>query len=284
MRNPVHYLKLLRPKQWIKNLLLLFPPFFGGKLFEPSVLTVILPAFLSFSCAASCCYIANDIKDREFDRRHPINKDRVIARGDVSITIASVLAVFLFLTAIVMAYTVSLRFEGFIIAYCLLTFGYTFYFKNLVILDIFFIAFGFLLRVLAGGTAFHIAISNWLFLTVFMVALFLAAGKRLGELISWGEDAGKQRQSLKQYSQSFLEGILWSSASSAFIAYALYVIENRDGLIYTVPLAAFGLFRYIYIAKEGKGDPTEALLKDAHIMVIGIIWGCMIGLIIYNIL
>ena len=282
MKNFIPYFKLLRTNQWIKNLLLLFPPFFGGKLFETSVVAVLLPAFLSFSCAASCCYIANDIVDREFDRLHPIKKNRAIARGDVSISTASVFAVFLFLAAIVTAYAVSIRFEGFVIAYCLLTFGYTFYFKNIVILDIFFIAFGFLLRVLAGGEAFHIAISSWLFLTVFMVALFLAAGKRLGELISQGHDAGNQRQCLKQYSHSFLEGILWSSASSAFIAYALYIIENRNGMIYTVPLAAFGLFRYIYIVKEGKGDPTEALLNDSQIMATGILWIGMIGFIIYT--
>jgi decaprenyl-phosphate phosphoribosyltransferase len=277
-----HIIRLLRPKQWIKNLLLLFPPFFGGRLFDSSVLTVLFPSLLSFSMAASSCYIINDIIDKEFDLRHPVKKDRVIARGDVSIYLASVVAISLFLAAIVVAYGVSIRFEGFIIAYCLLTFGYTIYFKNIVILDIFFIAFGFLLRVLAGGEAFHIAISNWLFLTVFMVALFLAAGKRLGELILRGDDAGNHRQSLKQYSHSFLEGILWSTASSAFITYALYIIENRKGMIYTVPLAAFGLFRYIFIVRDGKGDPTEALLKDNQIMVIGILWLGMIGFIIYT--
>jgi 4-hydroxybenzoate polyprenyltransferase len=127
-----------------------------------------------------------------------------------------------------------------------------------------------------------VAVSGWLFLTVFMVALFLAAGKRLGELISQGADAGKQRSSLNHYSQSFLEGILWSSAASALITYALYIIENRKGMIYTVPLAAFGLFRYIYIVKEGKGDPTEALLKDTQILVTGIIWAGIIGLLIYK--
>jgi decaprenyl-phosphate phosphoribosyltransferase len=282
MKNLTRFFNLLRPNQWMKNLLLLFPPFFGGKLFEPSTAAVILLAFLSFSCAASCCYIANDIADMEFDRLHPIKKNRAIARGDVSIVTASVFVLFLFLAAIVMAYAVSIRFEGFIIAYCLLTFGYSFYFKNIVILDVFFIAFGFLLRVLAGGEAFHVVISSWLFLTVFMVALFLAAGKRLGELISQGENAGKQRRSLSRYSPSFLEGFLWSSAASSLITYALYVIENRQGMIYTVVLAAFGLFRYIYIVKEGKGDPTEALFMDGPIMVVGIVWAMMLGLIIYG--
>jgi decaprenyl-phosphate phosphoribosyltransferase len=277
-----HIIRLLRPKQWIKNLLLLFPPFFGGKLLDPSVLSVLLPSLFSFSLAASSCYIINDIMDKEFDLRHPVKKDRAIARGDVSITVASFIAISLFLAAIVMAYGVSIRFESFIIAYCLLTLGYTIYFKNLVILDIFFIAFGFLLRVLAGGEAFHIAISSWLFLTVFMVALFLAAGKRLGELILRGDDAGSHRRSLNDYSYSFLEGILWSAASSALITYALYSIENRNELIYSVPLAIFGFFRYIYIVKKGKGDPTDALLKDPQILTTGIIWASMLGIMIYK--
>lgn len=280
-KNLYNYLSLLRPHQWLKNLLLFFPPFFGGKLFEPLVLSAALPSFVSFSLAASCCYIINDIKDRELDRHHPQKKYRAIANGEISVAIAWVLATLLYITAMLISSSVSARFEGFIILYLLLTFGYTIYFKNIVIVDIFIIAFGFLIRVLAGGTAFKIEVTSWLFLTVFIVSLFLAAGKRMGEIVSLSGDAQNHRKSLHYYSSSFLEGILWFTASSSLVTYALYTLENRKALIYTVPLAAFGLVRYIYLVKEGMGDPTDALLKDWQIMGVGTIWAITIGIITY---
>jgi 4-hydroxybenzoate polyprenyltransferase len=150
-----------------------------------------------------------------------------------------------------------------------------------VLLDIYFIAFGFLLRVLAGGEAFRIPVTSWLFLTVFSVSLLLATGKRLGEMVSMGESAHMHRKSLSKYSVAFLEGTLWFSASAACVMYALYTLEHKNGLYYTVPLVVFGLLRYIFIVKEGKGDPTDALLKDRQIMVVGILWTVMLGLMIY---
>jgi len=277
-----NYVRILRPRQWLKNLLLLFPPFFGGKILVPATVSALIPAFLSFSFAASCCYIINDIMDREADRQHPDKRDRAIARGDVSIAAAAILAALLYLAAMLISSSVSTRFEGFVIIYSLLTFGYTIYFKHIVIVDIFFVSFGFLIRVLAGGEAFKISVTKWLFLTVFIVALFLAAGKRLSELLSLGADAIKHRISLNHYTSSFLEGILWSTASCALVTYALYIIENRDPMLYTVPVSAYGLFRYIFIVKEGTGDPTEVLLHDKHILMTGITWIAMTGLILYK--
>jgi len=274
-------IKLLRPHQWAKNLLLLFPLFFAGKLFDPAARSTILPSLLSFSLAASCCYIINDIMDRETDKNHHSKKNRAIARGDISIPFAVILAFFLYLTAMLVASSVSRRFEGFLIIYLLVSFAYTFFFKNIVLVDIFFIAFGFLIRVLAGGEAFRVIVTNWLFLTVFMVSLLLSAGKRLGELVSLGDDAHKHRKILLEYSYSFLDGLLWFSAASALVTYALYTLDREHGLFYTVPLAAFGLVRYIYIVKQGKGDPTEALLFDKQILSVGIMWALMIGFIIY---
>jgi 4-hydroxybenzoate polyprenyltransferase len=159
---------------------------------------------------------------------------------------------------------------------------YSLYFKHRVIIDIFFVSFGFLIRVLAGGEAFHVAVSGWLFLTVFVVSLLLAAGKRMGELITMGNDAHKQRSILIQYSPAYLEGVLWFSAAASLVTYALYALEHHNRLYYTVPVVAFGLLRYIYTVKEGKGDPTNALLQDRQIMGVGIIWAAMIGLIIYK--
>jgi 4-hydroxybenzoate polyprenyltransferase len=266
----------------LKNLLLFFPPFFGGKIFDPAVQTLIIPSFVSFSCAASCCYIINDIIDRETDRHHPEKKDRPLARGDVSVVFASIIAAVLYIIAMLISAGVSTRYEGYLIVYLLLTLGYTMYLKNIVIVDIFFIAFGFLVRVLAGGEAFRVGVSSWLFLTVFIVALFLATGKRLGEIITLGNEAAKHRNNLGQYTPSFLFGMLWFSAAAALVMYALYVVENKKEIIYTIPIAAFGLVRYIYIVNDGEGDPTAALLRDPQIMGAGIIWMFMIGIILYG--
>lgn len=275
------YIKLLRPHQWLKNLLLLFPPFFGGKMGEPNILANVLPALLSFSLVASCSYIVNDIKDLKADRNHSTKKSRAIAQGDISVPVAVFLAIALYIVAMFIASSVSRQFELLLIGYIVISFLYTFFLKHLVIVDIFVISFGFLIRVLAGGEAFDIAVSNWLFLTVFVVSLLLAAGKRLGELVSLGDDAHKHRKSLTHYTHSFLEGILWFSASSALVTYALYTLEHKNGLLYTIPVAAFGLLRYIYIVKDGKGDPTEALLKDKQILGTGVLWMAMIAVVIY---
>ncbi len=275
-------IKLLRPPQWAKNLLLLFPPFFAGKIFDANVHATVLPSLISFSLAASCSYIVNDIMDRETDKNHHSKKNRAIARGDISVSFAVVIASCLYLVAMLIASSVSRRYEGLVIIYLLVSFAYTFFFKNMVLVDIFFIAFGFLMRILAGGEAFQVPVTSWLFLTVFLVSLLLGAGKRLGELVSLGDDAHKHRKILAQYPHSFLEGLLWFSAAAALVTYALYTLDRKSSLFYTVPLAAFGLVRYIYIVKQGKGDPTEALLFDRQILGVSIVWACMIGLIIYT--
>ncbi len=276
------YILLLRPHQWLKNLLLLFPPFFGGKVLDAAVLAALLPSLLSFSFAASCGYIMNDIKDRELDSHHATKKNRPIARGEISLVVASIIAAVLYLAAMVIAGSVSARFEGYLIVYLFISFFYTMYFKDMVIIDILFISFGFLVRVLAGGEAFHTFVTMWLILTVLTVALFLAAGKRLGELLLLRDGAQRHRLSLTHYSTSFLRCLLWVAATFALVTYLLYIIENRHEMIYTIPLAAFGLFRYITLTKQGHGDPTEALLKDARILATCVIWAGMTGFIIYK--
>ena len=275
------YIKILRPHQWLKNLFCFFLPF-CGKMVDPSVRSAVIPALLSFSLAASCGYIINDIKDRMADRNHVIKKQRVIAKGELTVVFAAVIAAVLYVAALLISSNyVSRRFEWFLLMYLFVSLTYTFFLKDIVLVDIFFISFGFLLRVLAGGEAFRTTVTSWLFLTVFMISLLLAAGKRLGELVSLGDAAHSHRRSLTHYSQSFLEGILWFSASASLVTYALYTLEQANGIFHTVPIAAFGLLRYIYIVKQGQGDPTEALLKDGQITAVGIVWVFVIGAIIY---
>jgi 4-hydroxybenzoate polyprenyltransferase len=278
------YIRLLRPKQWIKNLLLLFPPFFAGKMFQAGVIEKVLPALAAFSLVSSCGYIINDIKDSEADKRHQLKKRREIANGRVSVAAAVIIAVILYAEAMIIAMSIHgefRRFQWFLVLYLFNSLIYTLFFKNHVIVDICLIAAGFLIRVLAGGEAFRVPVTSWLFLTVFSVSLLLAAGKRLGELLSLNEQAHKHRQSLASYSASYLEGILWFSAAASLVMYALYTLEHKNGLFYTVPLVTFGLLRYIFIVKEGKGDPTETLFMDRQILGVGVLWLVVNGIIIY---
>jgi len=275
-------ISIFRPHQWLKNLLLFFPPFFAGKMASADVLAAIVPSFVSFSLAASSVYIINDIIDRESDRHHPSKCNRAIARGDLSAAAALLIAAVVGLVALLLAAAVSRTFEAYLILYMITTFLYTLYLKHVVIVEMFIVSFGFLFRILAGGEAFHVVVSGWLFLTVFLTALFLTAGKRLGELVVLNEKAGHHRTCLAGYTFSYLEGLLWFSASSTLVTYALYTLEHRRSLFYTVPLTAFGLVRFIYIVKLGKGDPTEALLTDAQILGVGVLWVLMIGMIIYK--
>jgi len=273
---------LLRPHQWLKNLLLLFPPFFAGRMHEKAVLEAATLSLLAFSLVASCGYIINDIKDRDSDRRHSSKKNRPIARGHIPVSLALVIAGMLYIGSMIVATFVPGKFQAYIVIYLLLSLTYTIYFKNIVIADIFIVSFGFLLRVLAGGEAFQVVVSSWLFLTVFIVALFLATGKRLGEIVSLGNVASMQRKILADYQPAYLEGVMWFCSAAAVVMYALYSIENRPNLIYTVPVVAFGLLRYIYIVRNGKGDPTEALLRDNQIMATGVVWFLMISIVIYK--
>lgn len=278
------YFKLLRPQQWIKNLLLLFPPFFAGRLFDPAVTQEIVPALVAFCCAASCGYLINDIVDVETDKNHFVKKGRAIASGRVPLAGAIIFAIVLYLVSMMLALSIHgefRRFQWFLILYLFNSLAYTFFLKNIVIIDIFFIAFGFIIRVMAGSEAFRTPVTSWLFLTVFLVSLMLAGGKRLGEVIQMGLEASNHRRVLRFYSPTYLEGVLWFSASTALVTYSLYTLEHQKGLIYTVPLAAYGLLRYIYIVKLGKGDPTEVLLSDSHVIATGLFWALMIGIITY---
>lgn len=276
------YFILLRPKQWIKNLLVLFPPFFSGTLFVPGLTFNALTVLLLFSLAASSSYIINDIKDIDVDKRHKIKKLRPIASGSISVATSSLIALFLLGFSLAGSFFVSSFLWIYLLAYLLISFSYTLFFKDIAIADIFFISAGFVVRVLAGGEAFNVTISDWLFLTVFLVSLLLASGKRLGEFIQMGGRAADHRRSLAAYSQSFIEGSLWFSASAALVTYSLYTIEQKNGLFYTVPLVAFGLLRYIYLVRNGNGDPTDVLLSDRQIMAVGLIWVLFISVVVYG--
>jgi len=277
-----HYFISLRPRHWLKNLFLFAAPFFGGTLFSEETLLIAFPAFISFSLSASAAYIFNDIKDIENDRLHPGKKKRPVASGGISRKNALIFSVCVGMLSLFLSYRIAPAFFYYVLAYLFIQASYSMYLKNMPLVDIFCIASGFIIRVLAGGAAFNVEVSQWLLLTMFMISLVLASGKRLGEINNLNEKAGEHRRSLSYYSSATLNEILLISSSASLIAYALYTIEQFQRLVYTIPIVTFGLFRYIMLAKQGMGDPTDAMTKDRWLALTVALWLLLVGVIRYN--
>lgn len=275
------YITLLRPTQWIKNLMLLFPPFLGGVIMQDGMIAKGIIPLISFCLASSATYTFNDVLDATNDSLHPKKKRRPIPSGQISKTSASILAVFLFTSSIVLGLQVSRYFLFFLLIYAAVVVLYSIKLKEFPIVDLFCISAGFLFRLLAGGAAFRVDISEWLFLNVFLLSLFLSTGKRLCEKSVLGESAGNHRKSLLRYPEGFLEGVMYLTGSAVLVTYTIFVVQ-RPALVYTVPLCTFGLLRYILRVKSGlEGDPTESLLKDLQLFVVGLLWVLLVGWSIY---
>ena len=277
-------LQLCRVRQWLKNLMLFFPPFLGGTLISHiNVLQMLIP-FSAFCLVSSSTYIFNDVFDRESDRHHPDKRMRPIASGAVPISFALLFAAVLLTGSVILALNISTTFVLLLSAYFLVSLAYSIKLKEIVLVDIFCIAAGFLLRLQAGGAAFKVAISEWLFLSVFLLAVFLSTGKRLAEKQNMGDTANHHRKVLAAYPKGFLEGSLYMTGGSVLVTYTLYVISRHSPwLLYSVPLCCFGLLRYILRVQSGKGgDPTESLTRDVPLLIVGTLWVCMVGWGIYG--
>lgn len=278
----VNYLLILRPAQWLKNLMIYFPPFLGGAILWPGVVQTGFLPFVAFCLAASATYIFNDLCDRRNDGHHPVKKHRPIPSGAVPLPAAALLCVFLLVPVLWLGWLVSPAFLLLLIAYLSISAAYSAKLKEIPILDLFCVSSGFLLRLQAGGEAFGIAVSPWLFLSVFLLSLFLSTGKRLGEMNSLGTGAGAHRKTLSLYPQGFLDGILSLSGAAVMVTYTMYVV-TRPALIYTVILCCFGLFRFIFRVKSGmSGDPTESLVKDRQLLCVSLIWAFTVSWVVYR--
>ncbi len=277
------WIKALRIHHWVKNLLVFAPAFFGGKIGEISYILASALAFAAFSLASSGIYLINDILDIKEDRLHPRKKNRPIASGKITAGTALPIALLLLFLSLSLSVSLGYLFLIFLVAYLGLNLLYSTCLKRLPLFDIFTISFGFVLRVYGGGAATGIKISSWLFVTVFLLTLCFAVGKRLSENLSLGENAHLHRKSLSEYPQNFLTGAFWSTAVASLVTYSLYTVEKGHSLIFTVPIAAFGLMRYILLVEsQREGDPTEALLSDPQIIVTSIVWIASIYFLTYG--
>lgn len=276
------YIQLLRPIQWLKNLMIFFPPFLGGKLLQNGLILSGLLPFVAFGFASSATYVLNDILDRQSDAHHPDKRTRPLPSGRISIVTAYVLGGCCLILGLILASMVSPPFFIILLSYIIIQLLYSSTLKHIVIFDIFCISAGFLLRLHAGGSVFNIEISSWLFLSVFLLALFLGTGKRLGEMNFLGDRAGEHRKTLTAYPPGFLEGVMYMTGGAVMVTYAMFVL-SRHMLVYTVPLCCFGLLRYVFRVKSGEGgDPTEALTKDPSLLITGILWTIMIWYAYYK--
>ena len=278
------YIYLLRPEQWLKNLLVLAPPFFGGVLFANSEMVInMILAFIAFSLASSTAYVTNDISDIESDRLHPKKKLRPLASGRVGVTEAVVLAIITLVISLVLSFWVNKGFLLITAVYLVLSLLYSFYFERIVIVDAFIIAIGFVLRIEAGGLASGIEVTSWLLLTTFLLSLLLVFGKRRFELAMVKNKGVQFREVLAQYNEKFLDTALSIFATSALVTYSIYVVGSDSKIfLITIPFACYGILRYMYLVQTDKsGDPTEALLKDKWLFLCVAIWLLATSLIIY---
>lgn len=268
--------KLIRPKQWVKNSFVFAPLVFSGEFLNiGSVYAALFAAFL-FCLAASAVYIVNDLKDIGKDRAHPEkSKKRPLASGQVSPKSAMILLIFIYI-ALGFSWFVAPTVIYVILVYLLLNWAYTFKLKNEPVIEIFIVAFGFVLRVYAGAIAIAVPVSHWMFITTLSISLYLASIKRRQELIQSGS---KGRGVLAHYSVSLIDRFAEMSAITAIVFYSLYVMEVQPELIITIPFVMFGLFRYWFIVETLKGgeSPTDVIVQDWQILLTVALWiGCCI--------
>ena len=264
-------LKLMRPRQWVKNSFVLAPLIFAGQFLEASAIGLALLATVIFCLASSATYIVNDIRDIEQDRRHPEKSiSRPLASGATTLSAASKLLVCLYLLvllSLVLLPVLALP----ILCYLLLNLAYTLVLKHQPVLDIFTIAIGFVLRVYAGAAVLNVPLSSWMFITTLCLALYLASVKRRQELSSHGTNS---RKVLENYSLSLINRYAEMSATGALLFYSMFVVTTKPELVITVPLVLYGLFRYWYIVEkiDGGESPTDALLSDRQLLSTVLLW------------
>ncbi len=287
----INYLKLFRLPQWIKNLFVFVPLIFSKHLFDKNYLISALLAFLIFCLTSSIVYAMNDIVDAESDRLHPQKKSRPVASGKINVGQAISSAGALFVIVVLLLLKSNLLFFFAVGFYFILNILYSFVLKNIVLLDIFSIAAGFMLRVLAGAFAIGVSISSWLILTTMFISLFLAVMKRRSELnLTENVEFIATRKVLQYYSKNFADQMATVASAGVIICYALYTVAERtvtifhtDNLIYTTPFVVFGIFRYMYLVyMNQKGEnTTEVMITDPAMIVNVVLYILTTTLIIY---
>ena len=286
-------LLLIRPQQWIKNGFVLIPMFFGGRLLNVDDAIASVVTFFAFSFVASAIYCFNDIIDVEADRRHPVKCHRPIASGAVSVPTAYALMVILTLLSALLLFFLPQRAgetAGIVAFYFLLNMAYCLWLKRHAIIDVCTVAFGFVLRILAGGMACDVAVSNWLVLMTFLLALFLSFAKRRDDVLRMNETGEPPRRNTIRYNLTFVNQAITVTGTVTLVCYIMYTVSpevvsrfHAPYLYLTSIFVLVGLLRYMQltVVDEVSGDPTKILLRDRFTQAIVVAWIMVFLLIIY---
>ncbi len=287
-------LKLIRPKQWIKNLFVFIPMFFGGELFDTSSLAVCAVTFAAFSLVASSVYCYNDIVDVDADRRHPVKCMRPVASGAVSVRLAYCLMVVTFAlsigTTLLLPPEVMPNVTAVLVFYYLLNLAYCSKLKQYAIVDVCIVAFGFVLRILAGGFACEVTPTGWLVIMTFLLTLFLSFAKRRDDVVRMNETGEAPRKNTVRYNLTFINQAITITASVTLVCYIMYTVSPEVAVRFDTPylyltfvFVLLGLLRYIQISVVDKksGDPTKVILRDHFTQIIVVLWILSFLLMIY---
>lgn len=288
VRRVIATVRALRPKQWTKNLLVFAGLVFTYNLLNVGMLSRVLLAFVAFCALSSAGYIWNDLRDVAADRLHPHKRHRPIASGLVPPLLAVAVGVALGVAGLSLAITLGTSFALVASLYMLLTVTYSIWLKHLVLIDVFGISAGFVLRAVAGAVVIGVPVSPWLYVCTVLVSLFLALGKRRNELELLAGGAAGHRKNLEQYSLELVDQLILIVASVTIMAYSLYTFSAENlpkdhSMMLTIPLVVYGLFRYLYLVrvKRQGGAPEDLLLTDPGMLGTAVFWVGLSVIILY---
>lgn len=292
MMGKVYYIwESLRPKQWTKNLFIFAGIIFSQNFFNFYMLSKTIFAFFTFCLLSGSVYILNDIVDIEQDRHYLLKSRRPIASGRFKISHAILVLITFAFFSLTISYSLNISFFLVVLSYLLLQLAYSFYLKRIVILDVFTIACGFALRVVAGATVINVDISSWLIICTILLALFLGLSKRRYELGVLGKKAQSYKKVLGEYNPHLLDRMIWVVAISSVVAYVFYTISEETvgrfatkNLIFTIPFVLYGIFRYLYLIyrKGVVGQIETALITDKPLLIDSLLWVVTVGIILYR--
>lgn len=281
-------LRAMRPKQWVKNVLVFSAPLASGQLFRPPVLVAALLAMVAFALVSSFVYLVNDVVDVDEDRLHPTKRFRPVAAGELSVPAAVVLAAVCLVAGLGLGFWTSVPLGAVLVAYVLLQLGYAAWLKHQPVVDLAVVSLGFLLRAMAGGLASGIPLSHWFLLVASFGSLFMVAGKRYSELVQLGAAAGT-RPSLANYSADYLRFVWGLAATLVITFYSLWAFEQSDRVVWGVPwtavsIAPFALAILCYardVDRGAAGEPENVVLHDRVLIVLGLIWLVTTGVAVF---
>lgn len=280
-------IKAVRPRQWVKNVLVIAAPIAAGNAFEPSILGRIALAFVVFCLAASSIYLVNDALDVEADRAHPTKRFRPIAAGVVPIPLAYATAAVLGVASLGLSLFANVQLFIVMAVYLGIQLAYCFGLKHEAVVDISIVSSGFLIRAIAGGAAAEISLSQWFLLVMAFGSLFMAAGKRYAELLLAERTGAKIRKSLEYYTPTYLRFVWTLAATAVVICYGLWAFQQdaaKDTIWYSLSMVPFtvAILRYAVDVDGGEaGEPEEIALHDRTLQVLAVLWVVIVAIAVY---